>query len=50
MPIPGCFVASRFWKKFSRCWSHEPKNGRWNAEQPLVSGTVEAFAPGNVEA
>jgi len=26
------------------------QNGRWNAEMPLVPGTVEAFVPGNVEA
>jgi len=26
------------------------KIGRWNAEQPFVLSTVEAFAPGNVEA
>jgi hypothetical protein len=29
---------------------HKPKNGRWNAEMPLVPGNVEAFVPGNVEA
>jgi hypothetical protein len=27
-----------------------PKNGRWNAEPPLVPGTVEAFVPGDGEA
>jgi hypothetical protein len=30
--------------------TREPKNGRWNAEQPLVLSTVEAFVPGTVEA
>ncbi len=28
----------------------KPKNGSWNAEQPFVLSTVEAFVPGNVEA